>query len=270
MIKQNLHTHTTYCDGKNTCEEIIISAIDKGFESIGFSGHAYTPKDTSYCMTEENTINYHMEIDRLKTKYRDKIKIYKGIEADLYSSYEACDFDYTIGSVHYIEKNGELLPVDESKEVTNYIIKKYFQDNAMAYAKAYFDEVIKLSLTKKFDILGHFDLVCKFSKDIAALDTNSNEYLTYALDALKIISEKVRMFEVNTGGMARGYTQSPYPMKNILMSMRTLGMEPIITSDCHDKDMLDYEFSKATAILKACGFEHTMYLSPSGFIKQKL
>ncbi len=35
----NYHTHTTYCDGKNTPEEIVLCAIEKGFTSIGFSGH---------------------------------------------------------------------------------------------------------------------------------------------------------------------------------------------------------------------------------------
>ena len=37
---QNLHTHTTYCDGINTPEQIILTAIDKGFGAIGFSGHS--------------------------------------------------------------------------------------------------------------------------------------------------------------------------------------------------------------------------------------
>ena len=39
--KQNLHTHSTFDDGKNTIEETVLSAIEKGFDSIGFSGHAY-------------------------------------------------------------------------------------------------------------------------------------------------------------------------------------------------------------------------------------
>ena len=39
---QNLHTHTTYCDGRDTPVEMIESAIAQGFDSIGFSGHSYT------------------------------------------------------------------------------------------------------------------------------------------------------------------------------------------------------------------------------------
>lgn len=48
-MKINLHSHTTFCDGKNSAEEMVVSAIDHGFDVFGFSGHSYTPFDESYC-----------------------------------------------------------------------------------------------------------------------------------------------------------------------------------------------------------------------------
>lgn len=39
---QNLHTHTIYCDGKDTPEEMILAACEKGFTSLGFSGHSFS------------------------------------------------------------------------------------------------------------------------------------------------------------------------------------------------------------------------------------
>ena len=60
----NYHTHTSFCDGKNTPEEIVLYAIEKGFTSIGFSGHGYTPFDLRYCM--KDTEGYIKEISRLK------------------------------------------------------------------------------------------------------------------------------------------------------------------------------------------------------------
>lgn len=41
--KQNLHTHSTFCDGKDTPEEMVLTVMEKGFSSVGFSGHAYVP-----------------------------------------------------------------------------------------------------------------------------------------------------------------------------------------------------------------------------------
>ncbi len=38
-MKQNLHTHCRFCDGKDTIEDLVRTAIDKGFDSLGFSSH---------------------------------------------------------------------------------------------------------------------------------------------------------------------------------------------------------------------------------------
>ena len=92
----NYHTHTCFCDGKNTPEEIVKSAIDKGFKSIGFSGHGYTPYDLSYCMKDID--GYINEISRLKEKYDTKINVYCGVEEDAFSYVERERFDYIIGS----------------------------------------------------------------------------------------------------------------------------------------------------------------------------
>ena len=46
-MKQNLHTHSIFCDGKDTIEEMTLEAISKGFDILGFSGHGYLDVDTS-------------------------------------------------------------------------------------------------------------------------------------------------------------------------------------------------------------------------------
>ena len=47
---QNLHTHSSFCDGKNTPEEIVNYAIARGFDSIGFSSHSFAPPAVSKAM----------------------------------------------------------------------------------------------------------------------------------------------------------------------------------------------------------------------------
>ena len=39
MIKANYHTHTTFCDGKDTAEDIVKYAVSLGMTHLGFSGH---------------------------------------------------------------------------------------------------------------------------------------------------------------------------------------------------------------------------------------
>ena len=74
MPMKNFHTHTTFCDGKNSAEEMVISAIEKGFCALGFSGHSYETYSPDFCMTIDGTEAYKKEVLRLKYKYADKIK----------------------------------------------------------------------------------------------------------------------------------------------------------------------------------------------------
>ena len=39
--KQNLHTHTLFGDGVDTPEQMVRYAIEKNFDSLGFSEHSY-------------------------------------------------------------------------------------------------------------------------------------------------------------------------------------------------------------------------------------
>ena len=74
MVKKDYHIHTTYSDGKDDMESVVIAAIDSGASEIGFSDHSYTFFDQSYCMKKDYR-KYIAEIKKLKTKYSDKIKI---------------------------------------------------------------------------------------------------------------------------------------------------------------------------------------------------
>ena len=110
----NFHTHSTFCDGKNTPEEIVVAAIGKGFDAIGFSGHGYTPYSPGYCM--KDTDGYIAEVGRLKEKYKTEIKICLGAEEDAFYPVERDRFDYIIGSAHYFLVDNKYYPIDSSPD----------------------------------------------------------------------------------------------------------------------------------------------------------
>ena len=83
--KANYHTHTKYCDGKNTVAEMTKAAFDKGFTHLGFSGHGYTDFDESYCMSRENIQNYLRDVAAVKAEYAGKMEVYAGVEQDCFS-----------------------------------------------------------------------------------------------------------------------------------------------------------------------------------------
>ena len=61
-VPSNFHTHTTFCDGENTPEELAVEALRLGCPAIGFSGHSYAPYDEAYCMSPAQTETYKAEI----------------------------------------------------------------------------------------------------------------------------------------------------------------------------------------------------------------
>lgn len=264
MIRSNFHTHTIYCDGKNTPEEMIKKAISSGFSSLGFSGHAYTEFDDSFCMTKENTQKYLDEIPSLKTKYKDEIEIYCGTEADIYSEFYQTKYDYTIGSVHYIKVGNEYLSIDHTEEIFVNNVKNYFDNDFLKYTRAYFETTTHLPKIDP-DIIGHFDIVAKFNESNKYFDKTNKKYLEPAFLAIDEIVKKCDVFEVNTGAVAKGYRKSPYPSVPILKYLKEKGAKIILSSDCHDLNYLDFYFDESKKLLKEIGFSSLVTISNGSF-----
>ncbi|WP_249313760.1 histidinol-phosphatase [Congzhengia minquanensis] len=259
MVTSNFHTHTTYCDGKSTAEETVLAAIEKGMTALGFSGHAYTPFDASYCMSLEDTAKYRAEINRLKQKYAGQIDIYCGLEMDYFSEADTNGFDFLIGSVHYVKKNGAFLSVDGCAFQEN--VHCGYHGDYYAFAEDYFALVSRVAEKTKADIIGHFDLITKFNEG-EKLFSESNPRYEKAWDAaLRALIPSGKPFEINTGAMQRGYRSSPYPAVPILKKIQEYGGKIIISSDCHQADAVDFAFDTAIEFAKKSGFQSAYTLA---------
>ena len=263
---QNLHIHTTYADGKDSPEEIVLKAIEKGFDSIGFSEHTYMDfSDYPYQMTVEDMDKYKSEIHSLKEKYKNQIEIFCGLEYELFSKVPVNGFDYLIGSSHYLDFNGEKIGFDRGVDEVKKIISKNFGGNGLKFAKKYFETLSLLPQIHTFDILGHFDILTKTNELNIFLDTTSKEYLNYGYEAIHNLKGKIPFFEVNTGAIARGYRTTPYPQIEFLKEFKKCGFGALITSDCHDKNFINCYYNEATELLKEAGFKTKWILTANGF-----
>jgi len=110
MYYSTIHTHTNYCDGNNTPEEMVLAAINKGMKTIGISTHGPLPFDVKWAVDDDKIQTYIDEINALKEKYKDKIDVLLGMELDYFidTEFDHIDksilkqLDYTIGSIHYL------------------------------------------------------------------------------------------------------------------------------------------------------------------------
>jgi histidinol-phosphatase (PHP family) len=267
MIKTNFHTHTTFCDGKNTPEEMVIAAIEKGFSSLGFSVHSYFKKDASYTIKPDNYIPYKAEINRLKKEYQNKIDIFCGVELDYYSD-KPKGFDYYIGSVHNVYKNGEYLTVDGSLDKLNEILKKHYNGDFDAFCEDYFKTVADVLNKTDADIIGHFDLILKNCERKPY--TPTNRFFDAAEKAVKALIPYGKPFEINTGAIARGYRTAPYPHPEILKMIKDMGGSICLSSDCHNKDYLECGLEAARKLALDVGFKEQAVITENGIEYVKL
>lgn len=241
---QDLHTHTTYCDGNNSPEEMVLSAISKGLDRIGICTHCYTDFDESYCIPHEKYGEFQAEIKRLREKYRDKIEVLCGVEQDVFSDTETDGFDYVIGSCHYVMADGELAPVDSLEEVLEYICEECYGGDYIAVAENYFKSVAQVAKKTNCDIIGHFDLISKYNEGGRLFDESDPRYIAAWKAAADELLKSGKPFEINTGAISRGYRTAPYPSKEIKQYLAENGGKFILSSDAHSIDTIAYEFEK--------------------------
>lgn len=248
MIPGNYHTHTRFCDGENTPEELVLEAIRLGLPELGFSGHSYTFFDESYCMTQAGTQEYISVIRALQEKYRDKLRILLGVEQDCYSAAPTDGYDYIIGSVHYVKKDGCYLPVDESKEIQTENVRKFYNGDFYGFIEDYFAAVADVYQKTKCQIVGHFDLIKKFNGSGDLFDPCHPRYQAAAKKALSALMDAPVTLEINTGGIAKGYLQETYPSGDVLSQWVTRGKPVVFSSDCHKAEQLLFGYD----VYKAC------------------
>ncbi len=259
MILEDLHTHTSYCDGKDSPEEMIKEAIKKGLCTIGFSGHIFLTYGTSWCMSKDNTERYIAEINALKEKYKNKIKVLCGIETDLYSDEDLSRFDYVIGSVHGFKVGDAYFEIDNSAEVLRNGIDRYFCGDANLAAEHYFCSVVECIKKTDADIIGHFDLITKFRNKDRLFDEAHPRYIDAYQRAVDELIPMNKPFEINMGAISRGYRTTPYPSVPILKYIASKGGKVIMTGDTHAKENLCYSFEKFENLANDCGFDKVCY-----------
>lgn len=267
MFKSNCHTHTTFCDGKNSAEEMTLAAINKGFVSLGFSGHSPMNFENDWAMSEEGVKEYIKEIKRIKEAYEDKIDILCGIELDRdFVGVDLEKLDYIIASVHQFHGKDKVYAIDLSPEELTECVNTIFNGSWNAMAEEYFNNLSDFAVSGDFDIVGHFDLITKFNSKTPLFDENNDEYQKFAIKAVdKILDNKPDiLFEVNTGAMYRKGNKTPYPAKFILKHICERGGRVTITSDAHCVESLDFAFNDAVNYCKECGFDKIYYLTSVG------
>ena len=265
--RSNLHTHSTYCDGKNSPEEIVEAAIQEKMVSLGFSGHAELSFEgcEEWTMLPSKLAEYRKKILFLKDQYAQQIEIALGIEQDYFSPALKENYDYVIGSVHYIDHPSKAIPIDINATEFCRDIQEYYGGNAVRLAEDYYSLVADVVKKTGCDIVGHFDLLTKFNEKKCFLNEENPKYRTFALDALDVVLKQDVLIEINTGAIARGHRTTPYPASFIVQRIAEKGGRLIFNSDAHSAAQLMFGHALAIEYARSFGITHLWYYQNGKF-----
>ena len=255
MLRCNYHTHPVMCDGSDTPEDVVREAIAKGFEHLGFSGHM----DPDIHM---DWPAYVAEIRRLQSAYADRIDILLGVELDnVYDPACCLGAEYVIGSTHFLDVDSEVpLSVDASVQSMRRLCHEFFADDYYALARAYYELEARVYDRLRCTWVGHFDLVTRFNDEAHFLDEADPRYTAPALEAMEYLVGEGVPFEINCGALNRGRKAELYPRQELLIALRRFGGEILISSDAHQRELLNGGFDVAVERAIAAGFTHVNVL----------
>lgn len=262
-MKTNFHTHSNYCDGHATIQEMTEAAIEFGFEQIGFSSHAPLPVPAQWSLSDEKQmLVYVEEIAQCKNNYCDKLEIFTGIEADYIPGMtcafshlkQKMGFEYVIGAVHLVRipNTDQVWFIDGQKKYFDQGLYEFFGGDGKKAAQTYFHQLKKMVVEQEFDIIAHADKI-KMNNAGRFFKEEDKWYKDEILELIALIKQKNIILEVNTRGYYQKKTTDMYPSDFFLKNAIQLGVALMINSDAHKTTDLQMGFERATEILKNLG-----------------
>lgn len=256
---QNLHMHSTFDDGKDSCRKMLLACRKAGLRSAGVTLHSPLPFPNDW--SGRSTPPFSLEMGVIRRELAP-FHVYTGIEVDSRSrDLDLKAFDYVIGAVHFLGGGEIPLSVDESPEISRRLVNECFGGSADRAAQAYYEEVVRHCSRPEVDIVAHLDLITKFQETDPLYDPDSPKIHSAAMEAVRALVREDKIFEINTGAMSRGYRTSPYPRIDLLEEIARLGGRVTISSDAHSADAVTFGFDQALGVARQAGLRELWQLS---------
>lgn len=277
MHYSTIHSHTNYCDGYNTAEEMILAAIAKGMKTIGISTHGPLPFEAKYAIDNDKVEAYIDEIKALKEKYKDKIDVLLGMELDYFTDTEFDHIDkslfdkldYFVGSVHYLARfnDGKPWAVDGPYEYVLKGIEASYSGDIKRAVTDYYYNLSKMVKKYKPTLVGHMDLIKKNNHNNVLFNENESWYKEAVCKFLDVAKEIGTVIEINTGGIARKFMDEQYPSTWILEEIKLKKIPITINSDAHSAENIACMFDEMYDLCKKLSLDNLVYLSKDGWKK---
>ena len=281
----NYHTHSVFCDGQSTLEEIVAAAKAQKLSILGFSSHMAWPFCLDCQIAPNDCASYFSAVRELAQKEAPALEILAGTEAEYISGITSPDKalyaqfkpDFIIGSVHYIFSDirqkhpvPEFFAVDQGAEDVQKGIDRFFNGDAKKAVQTYFALERDMIRNCDFDIIGHADLIRKRNGLLHLFDENEGWYRRELKETAKTIAHSGKITEINTGGMSRAGMTSPYPSADFLSLLKSYDAPIMLNSDSHKSTTLTDRFADGLNAARSAGYKELWYLSGGKWLHQEI
>ena len=259
MITADCHMHSAFsADSEAPMETMILSAIDKGLDTICFTEHMdydYPPQPG-----EPDSLEFTVDMDayvkklfELKEKYCRHIEVLFGVEMGMmpYLGDRCRDFvkkypfDFVIASTHLVNGRDPYYP------------KTYFDGISEEDGyRRYFETIIEnMKAFTDFHTYGHIDYVVRYGPN-QNKNYSYKKYRDILEPTLKYIIQSGKALEINTGGYKYGLGQ-PHPHLDVLQAFKSMGGELItIGADAHAPQHVAFDFARLESVLIDLDFKY--------------
>ena len=247
-MQADFHMHTPLCHhATGSPADYARAAIERGVPEIGFADHNPMPEYfDDWRMSLEDLPAYIESVEMARRQF-PKLPIRLGMEVDFIPGQEAwieklagmADWDYFIGSVHYIAPGWD---VDNPKLISR------FQEHPVEeiwelYWHAY-GQCIRSGL---FDFVAHPDLVKKFGH------RPGGDLRKFYEPAVQALSDAKIAFEINTAGLRKPAAEL-YPSREFVEMAFEAGIPLLTNSDAHAPEEVGADFDQARALAVEIGY----------------
>lgn len=225
------------------------AAAQRGIEQLGVSEHIYRFEQALGIWRHPFWLeNASEDLDRYVRYVREETDLKLGIEADYVPGAEdrtaqlldAYEFDYVIGSVHFLAEHAvdmDAYSIWDGSHSPEEIWRRYFQT---------LGEAARSGL---FDVLAHPDLVKVWGKGTPLPDGDLRRYYELAIEG---IAESGIAVEVSTAGLRKGAGEI-YPAPALLEMCVEAGAPIALSSDAHVPEHVGADYDRALELLERAG-----------------
>lgn len=232
-------------------DRYLAAAEEQGIEELGVSEHIYRFKEALELWGHPYWHDQAVDDLAAYCEFVGTTPLRLGVEADFIRGAEdriaelldRHDFDYVVGSVHYLGEKGA---VDDQR----YDVWESFPD-ADSLWRTYFEWQAELVRSGLFDIVSHPDLIKIWGDDRPAPERDPRFHYEPFVEAL---ADSDIAVEVSTAGLRKPVGEI-YPAQALAEMCVEAGAEFALSSDAHTPDQVGFAYEEATEFLKGVGVE---------------